>query len=215
MRQHLKVTLRLSRVILIRGFGGFHLLTRSCFRSLVFFLVPSLAAISGSHAQSAAEPVKIAVDLRDVAKHLFHAQLVFPVKPGPLTLVYPKWIQGEHAPTGPIVDLTGLKMRAAGKEVAWRRDDVDMYAFHLEVPGGADSLQVELDYLSPADANGARKSPAATAQIALLDWYLVMLYPQGAKTDDLAYVASLRLPAGWKFGTALPVANANSDTVEF
>ena len=171
--------------------------------------------MSTIHAQTAPEPVKIAVDLRDAAKHIFHAKLDFPVKPGPLTLVYPKWIQGEHAPTGPIVDLTGLKMRAAGKEVAWRRDDVDMYAFHLEVPGGADSLQVELDYLSPADANGARKSPAATAQIALLDWYLVMLYPQGAKTDDLAYVASLRLPAGWKFGTALPVANANSDTVEF
>ncbi len=168
------------------------------------------------HAQSAPQPVKMAVDLRDAAKHLFHAKLEFHVKPGALTLVYPKWIQGEHAPTGPIVDLTGLKMRASGNEVAWRRDDVDMYAFHLEVPSGADRLEVELDYLSPSDAaNGSRETPAATAQIAVLDWYLVALYPQGAMTDDLTYVASLRLPAGWKYGTALPVAGGNADTVEF
>src|SRR5208337_2020403 len=139
--------------------------------SFVLFLVPGFMAISGSRAQSTQEPVKIAVDLRDVAKHLFHSTLLFPVKSGPLTLVYPKWIQGEHSPTGPIVDLMGLKMRAAGHAVAWRRDDVDMY--------------------------------------------LVTLYPQGPKSDDLTYVASLRLPSGWKYGTALPVAKETSDAVEF
>ncbi len=191
------------------------MLTRSCTRSFLICIAVVLFAAGSIHAQSTSAPVKISVDLRDAPKHIFHAEIEFPVKPGPLTLVYPKWIQGEHAPTGPIVDLTGLKMRAAGKEVAWRRDDVDMYAFHLEVPSGADSLQVELDYLSPADANGTRESPAATAQIAVLDWYLVTLYPQGAKTDDLTYEASLRLPAGWKYGTALPVANENADMVEF
>ncbi|HKM83412.1 MAG TPA: hypothetical protein VJY15_20940, partial [Candidatus Acidoferrum sp.] len=189
--------------------------TRFCLRSFIIFLVLGLVAISGGHAQSTQEPVKIAVDLRDAAKHLFHAQLVFPVKPGPLTLVYPKWIQGEHSPTGPIVDLTGLKMRATGHEVAWRRDDVDMYAFHLEIPSGASTLEVALDYLSPAEASGSRETPSATAQIAVLDWYLVTLYPQGPKTDDLTYVASLRLPPGWKYGTALPVAKETSDAVEF
>ncbi|MGA3175711.1 MAG: M61 family peptidase [Candidatus Acidiferrum sp.] len=191
------------------------MLTRFCFRSLILLLVPGLVTISGSHAQSTQEPVKIAVDLRDVAKHLFHAQLVFPVKPGPLTLVYPKWIQGEHSPTGPIVNLIGPKMRAAGQQVAWRRDDLDMYAFHLEVPGGASTLEVALDYLSPAEANGSRETPSATVQIAVLNWYLVTLYPQGAKTDDLTYAASLRLPGGWKYGTALPVAKEAADAVEF
>src|ERR1700682_4447645 len=78
--------------------------------------------------QTAQGPVRLDVDLRDAAKFIYHAKLEFPVKAGPLTLVYPKWIQGEHAPTGPIDNLTGLKMRAAGKELAWRRDNVDMYA---------------------------------------------------------------------------------------
>ncbi len=192
------------------------MLTRSCTRLFLLFIAFNLFGPGNLRAQSAAEPVKIAVDLRDAAKHIFHARLEFPVKPGPLTLVYPKWIQGEHAPTGPIVDLTGLRMQAAGKEVAWRRDDVDMYAFHMEIPSGADTLQVELDYLSPSDAtNGSRETPASTAQIAVLDWYLVTLYPQGARTDDLIYVASLRLPAGWKYGTALPVSGGSADTVEF
>ena len=191
------------------------MLKRFCSRSIILILVPGLLAISGIRAQSTQEPVKIAVDLREVAKHLFHASLVFPAKAGPLTLVYPKWIQGEHSPTGPIVNLTGLKMRAAGKEVAWRRDDVDMFAFHLEVPEGANTLEVALDYLSPAEASGSRETPSASAQIAMLNWYLVTLYPQGAKTDDLTYAASLRLPAGWKYGTALPVAKETSDAVEF
>jgi predicted metalloprotease with PDZ domain len=175
-----------------------------------------LLSANSVFAQAEKEPVRIAVDLRDSPRHVFHAKLKFPVKPGPLTLVYPKWIQGEHAPTGPIVNLTGLKMLAGGKEVAWRRDDVDMYAFHLEVPQGAEMLEVSLDYLSPPpESSGSRDRSDATAKIAVLNWYLVTLYPQGIKTDDLTYEASLQLPAGWKYGTALPVAKETPEEIAF
>jgi predicted metalloprotease with PDZ domain len=185
------------------------------YRAISFlFFFGSLAAAAVS-AQPTREPVHISVDLRDAAKHVFHAKLSIPAKPGPLTLVYPKWIQGEHSPTGPILDLTGLKMSAGEKEVSWRRDDVDMFAFHLEVPAGASSLEVSLDYLSPADASNTREKPASTAQLAVLNWYTVILYPQGENTDDLTYIASLRLPAGWKFGTALPVAKESAGEVDF
>jgi predicted metalloprotease with PDZ domain len=166
-------------------------------------------------AQAEKDPVRIAVDLRDSPRHVFHAKLKFAVKPGPLTLVYPKWIQGEHAPSGPIVNLTGLKMSAGGKEVAWRRDDVDMYAFHLDVPQGAEMLEVSLDYLSPPETSGSHDRSDATAKIAVLNWYLVTLYPQGVKTDDLTYQASLQLPTGWKYGTALPVAQETSEEIAF
>ena len=167
-------------------------------------------------AQAQKEPVRIAVDLRDSPRHVFHAKLKFPVKPGPLTLVYPKWIQGEHAPTGPIVNLTGLKMLAGGKEVVWRRDEVDMYAFHLDVPQGAEMLEVSLEYLSaPPESSGSHDRSDATAKIAVLNWYLVTLYPQGIKTDDLTYEASLQLPVGWKYGTALPVAKETPEEIAF
>lgn len=180
----------------------------------IALLIGSFCAGTAS-AQNAQTPAYIAVDLRDAPRHIFHAKLHLPVKPGPLTLFYPQWIQGEHAPSGPIGNLTGLKMSAAGKEVPWRRDNVNMFAFHLEVPSGAETLEVSLDYLSQADANGSKERPSATSQLAMLNWYLLTLYPQGTKTDDLTYVASLRLPSGWKYGTALPVTKETADTIEF
>ena len=89
------------------------------------------------------------MDATDAARKILHARLQFPVHPGPLTLFYPKWIPGEHEPSGPIRDLSGLKMSALGQPVAWRRDDEDMFAFHLQVPAGADRLEVALDFLLP------------------------------------------------------------------
>lgn len=173
-------------------------------------------AFARSVTSVAVEPgVVVAVDLRDAPKHVFHAKLTFPVKSGPLTLVYPKWIQGEHSPTGPIPDLTGLKMSCAGKEIAWRRDSVDMFAFHLDIPIGADSLDVSLDYLSPAEANGSRERPASTAKLLVLNWYTVVLYPQGTRTDDLTYAPSVQLPAGWKYGTALRPGREDGDDISF
>jgi len=169
---------------------------------------------SAALGQTGNGPARLSVDLREATKHIFHAKLTLPVTAGPLTLVYPKWIPGEHAPIGPIVDLAGLFFRVGGKELAWQRDEVDMYAIHLQIPAGAKELEVSLDYLSPSTSNG-RENPSATAQLALLNWYTVLLYPEGAKSDDLTYAASLRIPAGWKYGTALEVATENGEEIAF
>jgi len=181
----------------------------------LFVSILMLSFAGSAQAQTANKPIRIAVDLRDATKYIFHAKLEFPVKEGALTLVYPKWIPGDHAPTGPIVDLTGLKFRAGEKEIPWLRDNVDMYAFHCNVPAGAETLEVSLDYLSPTAAQSAWENSAATSQLALLNWFLVLLYPQGARSDDLMYEARLRLPAGWKYGTALPVAKDSGEEIEF
>jgi predicted metalloprotease with PDZ domain len=184
-----------------------------CF--VVFLITLGFSVAIPARAQTAQNPAHLEVDLREAPQHIFHAKLTMPVTPGPLILVYPKWIPGEHSPTGPIVDFVGLKISGAGKEVPWHRDDVDMFCFHVEVPTGVDTLNLSYDYLSPADATGSRERPSSTAKLAILNWYMVTLYPQGPKTDDLVYVASLRLPSGWKFGTALPVAKESSDLIEF
>jgi predicted metalloprotease with PDZ domain len=183
--------------------------------SALFVSLLILSFAGSAQAQTPNKPIRIAVDLRDATKYIFHAKLEFPTKEGPLTLVYPKWIPGDHAPTGPILDLTGLKFRAGGKEIPWLRDDVDVYAFHCKVPAGAETLEVSLDYLSPTAAQSAWENSAATSQLALLNWFLVLLYPQGVKSDDLTYEARLRLPAGWKYGTALPVAKDSGDEIVF
>ena len=176
-----------------------------------------LAVLAVSAAAAAVPPKSIAleVDARDAARRIFHARLTIPAAAGPLTLVYPKWIPGEHGPTGPIADLAGLKITASGKPLAWRRDSVEMYAFHVDVPAGTDAIEASLDYLSPADAGQFSAGPSATTQLAVVSWNTVLLQPQGKQSDELTYSATLVLPSGWKYGTALPIAKATGERVEF
>jgi predicted metalloprotease with PDZ domain len=172
----------------------------------IFGLIFSFGAAARGQEKPA---VKLEVDLRDATRRVYHSKMEFPVTSGPLTLVYPQWIPGEHAPTGPIVDATGLHFRANGTDLRWRRDDVDMYAFHCEVPAGVTSLEVTLDYLLPIES-GTAGVPSASAKVAVLPWNLVLLYPQGAKSDDVKFAASVRVPNGWKFATALqPISGGN------
>jgi predicted metalloprotease with PDZ domain len=159
--------------------------------------------------------ITLAVDATDAARNLVHAKLVIPVGAGSLTLFYPEWIPGEHGPTGPIVNLAGLKITAKGKPLPWRRDDTDMYAFHLEVPPGASTLDIVLDYLGPVKEEGFSSAASATQQLAMINWNQLLLYPEGKSPGELTYAASLRLPAGWKFATPLEVASQSGDTVEF
>jgi predicted metalloprotease with PDZ domain len=162
-----------------------------------------------------AQPIEINVDATEAPRKLYRAHLVIPAKPGPLTLYYPKWIQGEHQPSGPINDLSGLKLRAGGKSIPWRRDDVDMYAFHCTVPEGANAVEADLEYLVPGEKGGYGAGPATSAQLAILNWYLVTLYPEGKPVRDILVRASLKLPAGWKAGTALPVESTDGDVTKF
>jgi predicted metalloprotease with PDZ domain len=155
------------------------------------------------------------VDAREAPRKIFHARMMLPVSPGPLTLLYPKWIPGEHSPTGPIVDLAGLRIMAGQKTIAWRRDTADMYAFHCEIPADVKEIQVELDYLSPIGKEGFTSAATASDQLAAISWQHLLLYPKGAAGDEIEYAVSLRLPPEWKFGTSLRVAAEISDRIEF
>lgn len=174
-----------------------------------------LFVAAGVQAQERPAPIQLVVDETAAPQKILHAQLVIPAKPGPLTLYYPEWIPGEHMPDGPIMNLTGLKFTAGGKPIAWRRDLVDMFAFHLDVPQGADAVDVQLDFLLSAPASGFSGGASATSQLDVLNWNQVLLYPQGPPARELTFQARLRLPSGWKFGTALPVAKRSGDEIEF
>jgi len=179
--------------------------------SLLFLAV--LVLMPSAWGQNAT--IHLSADLREAPRRIFHARLELPAKPGPITLLYPKWIPGEHAPDGPIADLVGLKLTADGKTIPWRRDDVDMFMFHVEVPSGATALEATYDYLSPAGGEGFSAGPTADQMLAVLEWNLLVLYPAGAPTDSLTYQASLRLPQGWKFATSLTVEKQDADEILF
>jgi predicted metalloprotease with PDZ domain len=177
----------------------------------VLCLVPSVTGSLHASPPSNAAPIQLEADISDAPQRIFHARLVIPVEPGPLVLNYPKWIPGNHGPTGPIADVAGLKMHADGKEVPWRRDDVDMYAFHCTVPEGARTLVVALDLL----AAGRGGFGDATQNIAVLRWNQVVLYPKGKPIDSIDFQASVKIPTGWKMSTSLPIESREETSAHF
>jgi predicted metalloprotease with PDZ domain len=144
-----------------------------------------------------------------------HARLSIPVAPGPLTLVYPKWIPGEHGPTGPVSDLAGLVFSANGQQLPWQRDDVNMFAFHLTVPPGTSTLDVKLDFLVASSPSGFSAGASTSANLALVSWNEVVLYPEGRQSADLRFQTSATLPAGWDYATALTKASSDGAAIRF
>jgi predicted metalloprotease with PDZ domain len=163
--------------------------------------------LSAGHcmAQAPASPILLHVDLSDAPRHLLHAHLQIPVSAGPLTLEYPQWIPGDHRPTGPIDNLAGIVMRANGQDLPWRRDDVDMYGFHVEVPSGVSQLEVSLDFLATPGDTGSDENGATSANMTVLEWNSVVLYPAHIPVAQIPIQASLTVPADWKLGTALSI----------
>ena len=172
---------------------------RGSFRSLL-----ALTLLVAMPALAENLPIKLDVDATDSVRGILHARLHIPAAPGPLTLFYPKWIPGEHSPTGPINGVTGLQISANGQRVDWRRDADEMFTLHLDVPAGADAVDVAFDFLlSPG--GGYSSGSSSTAKLLDVSWNQLLFYPQVAKPLQQLFAPTLKLPAGWKFGTALPI----------
>ncbi len=177
-------------------------------------LLPSLplmflvVALTFSALPAPGESVSLTVDATKTPEKFLAVHLVLPVKPGPLTLYYPKWIPGEHSPGGPIANLTGLHFEADGKPIPWQRDLLDVFTFHVDIPAGVKQLDAKYNYI---EAPGA----SATDKLLILEWNEVALYPAGTPAEKLMYQATILLPEGWKFGSSLPVESASGNKVEF
>ena len=156
--------------------------------------------------------VTLHVDASDTTQGIFRVHESMPVKAGALTLLYPQWIPGDHSPTGPINMLAGLKLSANGKPIMWKRDKYNVYAFHLDVPEGVSSLDVDFQYLSGrTDSEGFE----ITDRMMDMEWSKVSLYPAGYYTRGITYAPSVTLPRDWQLGTALETASKSGDTVTF
>jgi predicted metalloprotease with PDZ domain len=197
---------------LVRIAIGCCLLLSSC-------ALPAVAqkAQKNSIAKTAAPRITVSLDATEAPRKILHARLTIPSTPGTLTLYYPKWIPGEHGPSGPIQNLTGLTFTANGQTLQWRRDLLDGWTFHVEIPAGVSSLEAALDFVFPGEGKwGAHTGgSSATDKMAVVNWNTVLLYPAGWASDELTYEAGLRLPAGWKFGTSLPVTSQNDREIKF
>ncbi|MGC2163929.1 MAG: M61 family peptidase, partial [Silvibacterium sp.] len=146
-------------------------------------------------------PIQITANLTDAPRKLYHAEVELPVTAGPLTLITPQWIPGDHRPTGPVSDIVGVVFTADGKPLPWRRDDVNMYEFHLDIPPGVTTLHAHLDCIVTA---------RVSHELAVLEWEKLLLYPADKPVRDIPIQPSLIVPAGWGVGTALTPVSQGS-----
>lgn len=180
-------------------------------------LRPAWAApqAGGGTAGGGARAIAITVDASAAPRRILHVREQIPVdKAGPMTLHYPRWQPGAHGPVIPPLNLTGLSLRANGKPLAWRRDEVDVSSFHVEVPAATAWIEASFDYVSPPGGG-----LLLTEQLALIDWIFVVLYPdapEGRAANAINFSPRIRLPPGWKAAGALvdPAAAASAPAGE-
>ncbi|MEP6849724.1 MAG: M61 family peptidase [Acidobacteriota bacterium] len=157
---------------------------------------------------AAQNKIRLEVDATRSAINIVHVKEAIAVKPGPLDLFYPKWIPGEHSPTGTINDVVNFYISADGKPIEWTRDPVEMFAFHLMVPRGSKEIAVEFD-------DASQPATVATANLARIKWNRLLVYPRTIKSDLVMVTASLKYPAGWKYASSLPVTKEGANSVDF
>ncbi len=180
---------------------------------LIFYLLFTFTQTSFS--QTKQEFISLYINAKDVSKRLLHSKEIIQVKPGPLTLVYPEWIPGEHGPTGPVVDMAGLIISTNGKKIQWRRDLVDMYAIHCQIPENSDQLEVSFDFILPPERGGFSEGTSSTAKLLMVSWNQVVLYPDTPKPENTIITPTLVLPNGWKYFTALTKKELSGDSINF
>jgi predicted metalloprotease with PDZ domain len=168
------------------------------------------ATLLGSRLATAAPAVTLVLDASQASRGILFAHERLPVTPGAFTLVYPKWIPGEHGPTGPLNDLAALRIAADGSALDWRRDPVDLYAFHVNVPPGVQSLDVDFDVLL-----NAPDDTMSSHSVAIVNWNRVLLYQEGANSRNYFVKPSIELPAGWDYATALRDGIKSANHVDF
>ena len=168
------------------------------FSALVAVLAVALPFQIAAAQQS---PIRITADLTDAPRKLYHAEIDLPATPGPLKLISPEWIPGTHMPVGPASSITGIVFTAGAKTLPWRRDDVNLYEFHLTVPDGTTSVHVHLDCIVTA---------RVSQKLAVLEWEKLLLYPADTPVHGIPIQPSVKVPAGWGIGTALTPEGAGS-----
>jgi len=138
--------------------------------------------------------IQITADLSDAPRKVYHAEIDIPVTAGVVSLTTPKWIPGNHRPTGPVDEITGVVFTGNGKTLNWRRDDQDLYQFHVTVPSGVTTLHAHLDCIVTA---------RVSQKLAVLEWEKLLLYPANTPVKEIPIQPSVKVPEGWGIGTAL------------
>ncbi|MBB5746161.1 M61 family metallopeptidase [Brevundimonas variabilis] len=156
----------------------------------------------------------ISVDATDLTRRIFRVRETIPVtRAGPMTLLFPEWLPGNHGPVGPVSSLAGLVFTANGQRVEWVRDTLNPYAYHIEIPASATEVIAEFQRLSPLTPSQGRVE--ITPEMLNVQWEKMILYPAGHFSRNISFQPSITLPAGWSLGTALEASSIDAATTTF
>jgi predicted metalloprotease with PDZ domain len=158
--------------------------------------------------------LKVTADLTDVARRIFTVRQTIPVdSSGELTLLFPKWLPGYHSPQAPIELFAGLELRVGERRVSWRRDAVEVTAFHVDLPYGTTELEARFQFLSPTCQN--QGDVVVGEALLFLNWNCVVLYPAGYFARRIKVEPSVILPEGWQWACVLDVEETRGNSVRF
>src|SRR5271165_5897475 len=120
--------------------------------------------------------IELQVDATSVGQKIFKVQERIPVRAGKVTLLYPKWRLGAHAPAGmALSQFAGLVLTGNHHRLEWKRDPLDVYAFQVDVPAGVTVVDADFEFLSPVERN--QGAILATPELVAIHWEAVLLYP--------------------------------------
>lgn len=157
--------------------------------------------------------IQLEVDATNLSQRIFQVKQRIPVQSGPVTLLFPKWLPGNHADYGRVDKLAGLVITANGQRLEWQRDPLDVFAFKVDVPQGVSTLDVAFQFLTPTDKEQGRV--VMTPNMLNLQWNMVALYPAGFDASAITFSPSVKLPTGWKAATALEEQSRVGDVVTY
>lgn len=173
----------------------------------VGLLVLVAIAWSDLAAQSTSAPtMTLLVDETQAFRRIAFVHEQIRVQPGPLALAFPRWIPGEHGPTGPIENLAAIRVRSGDVTLPWTRDPDDINTIKIDVPPNTNTVTVDFDTLL--------ENTISDHQL-LLNWNTTVLYPRGIDKRELLIAPSILLPPGWKQGSSLPVINRDAGRITF
>jgi predicted metalloprotease with PDZ domain len=156
-------------------------------------------------------PMTVVLDARKASLGLAYTHMTIPVAAGPFTIDYPEWIPGDHSPAGQLSGVSELRVTANGAPLSWHRDQVDMYAFHVDVPVGVQTIDADFT----AILNTGPGATTATRNIMVANWNQFVLYQRNIDNEQYFVRASLIMPQGWDYASALPLKARDGDRVDF
>jgi predicted metalloprotease with PDZ domain len=173
----------------------------------------SLSAIAQPTDQAYPGQIRLTVDARDIERRIVHVEEIITGVGPNCVLLHAKWMPGRHGTAESVDRLRGLTISAGSSRLPWVHDPVDAYAFHVKMPPGSNTLDLQFDYLFPANSDVA--GPKFTQDALVLQWKEFVLYPAGYLTARIPVDASITLTGSWAFATPLQTAASAGTRTDF